>query len=288
MKELEFLFDEINLLGILRQFHAEIYKIIKYHRGISIDKLKQIIESDIVCQHGKYLLTSSEISLNFWLLKNKKFERTKTIPIRNYSKVKDIKSYKNLILILITGILNIHLKVYSLVKKSRDELDYRCIQTITIKDENEREIMCYPTPTITKYQNLFIINSSKYIKFYEFNTESRQFIETNSIVVDSNYCDFTIQFVLYYNILVYIVIEEWHSFMYCYNLDTKTIIQEIDVPKHSCIRLSVQEDKLIMKYNISYETGKMLYYTIKNDQLELCKQLNPIPENNIICEFIES
>jgi hypothetical protein len=288
MLELEFLFNEINLLGILRQFHAETYKITKHHRGIYINKLKQIIESDVACQHGKYLLTSRFNCINFRILKNNEFWMIREISIRNYAKVKDIKSYKNLILILITGILNIHLKVYSLVKKSQDELDYRCIQTITIKDDNERKKAFWLNPTITKYQNLFIINSSKYIKFYKFDTESRQFIETNSITAESNRHNFTINFVIYHNMLVYIIMEEWHSLMYCYNLDTKTITQEIDISKKLCVKLSVQDDKLVMKYDISYESNKRLYYTLENDQLEPYKNLNPVQDDNVICEFIES
>jgi hypothetical protein len=168
MLELEFLFNEINLLGILKQFHSKVYKIIRHsYNSISVVETNQIIdEVREVCQVGNYLLTSFYSGIIFWELRNERFiniHNIHNIVPRLSGEVVSIQSFNNLILILMKGTKNTYLKVFSLVKGSRTNTDYRCIQTIKF---NGRQL---DYPKILIFQNIIIVNAGRYITAYNFN-----------------------------------------------------------------------------------------------------------------------
>jgi hypothetical protein len=177
MKELEFLFNEINLLGILKQFHSETYEITKTkYNSIHISKLNQDLESygDYACQHVNYLITTWNNVFNFWVLKDKEFVSIKDITVRKNSYIKGVESYKNLIIVAYVGTCYLHFKVYALTKKSQGELDYRCVQTVKVgyKSGSVRFIML-------KYKSLFILNSNTSIKIYTL--KGNKFVEINTL-----------------------------------------------------------------------------------------------------------
>jgi hypothetical protein len=281
MKELEFLFNEINLLGILKQFHSETYEITKTkYNSIHISKLNQDLESygDYACQHVNYLITTWNNVFNFWVLKDKEFVSIKDITVRKNSYIKGVESYKNLIILAFTGKCYLRFKVYSLVKKSRSESDYRCVQTVKVGCKSGGMRF-----NIIKYKSMFILNTSMCIKFYKLNAKGNQLVEINIINVNCLYDS-----IIYHNMLVY---SSWDC-VHCYNLDTKITTTLFNFNR-GMILLHIKDDKLMVArtdygYGIKLRSHKTLLYEVKDDILSLHEDLGFVypPELVIVlCKF---